>query len=63
VIPKPEVSFASFHIRVINTCPQNRDERFSKRVIAPWLASKLLTTKDTVRFALDDLGTVGRLLG
>ena len=38
-------------------------QRFSKRVIALWLASKLLTTKDTVRFALDDLGTVGSLLG
>jgi hypothetical protein len=32
-------------------------------VIALWLASKLLTTKDAVRLALDDLGAVGSLLG
>ena len=63
MIPKPEVSFASFHIRVINTCPQNRDERFSKRVIAPWLAGKSLKTKDAVRLDLGGLGTVGRVLG
>ena len=36
---------------------------FSKRVIALWLASKLLTTKDAVRLALDGLGTVGSVLG
>jgi hypothetical protein len=34
-------------------------QRFSKRVIAVWLAGKLLKTKDAVRLALDDLGTVG----
>ena len=38
-------------------------KRFSKRVIALWLASKLLTTKDAVRLALDGLGTVGSVLG
>ncbi len=38
-------------------------ERFSKRVIALWLAGKLLKTKDAVRLTLDGLGTVGRLLG
>ena len=38
-------------------------ERFSKRVIALWLAGKLVKTKDAVRLALDGLGTVGRLLG
>jgi hypothetical protein len=36
---------------------------FSKRVIALWLASKLLTTKDAVRLDLDGLGTVGSVLG
>jgi hypothetical protein len=30
--------------------------RVSRRVIALWLASKLLTTKDAIRFALDGLG-------
>ena len=35
----------------------------AKRVIALWLAGKSLKTKDTVRLALDGLGTVGRLLG
>jgi len=38
-------------------------QRFSKRVIALWLASKLLTTKNAVRLDLDGLGTVGRALG
>ena len=38
-------------------------QRFSKRVIALWLASKLLTTKDAVRLALDSLRTVGSILG
>ncbi len=38
-------------------------KRFSKRVIALWLAGKLLKTKDAVRLTLDGLGTVGRLLG
>jgi hypothetical protein len=38
-------------------------KRFSKRVIALWLAGKLLKTKGAVRLALDDLGTVGSLLG
>ena len=36
---------------------------FSKRVIAVWLAGKLLKTKDAVRPALDDLGKVGSVLG
>ena len=63
MIPKPEVSFASFHIRVINTCPQNRDERFSKRVIALWLARQFLRNKDAARLELDGLGTVVRVLG
>jgi hypothetical protein len=40
-----------------------RAQRFSSRVIALWLASKLLTTKDAIRFALDGLGRVGRVLG
>ena len=40
-----------------------RVQRFSKRVIAPWLAGKSLKTKDALRLALDGLGTVGRLLG
>ena len=35
----------------------------SKRVIALWLASKLLTTKGAVRLDLDSLGTVGSVLG
>ena len=38
-------------------------KRFSKRVIAPWLAGKLLKPKDAVRLALGGLGTFGRLLG
>jgi hypothetical protein len=39
-------------------------QRFSKRVIAHWLAGKLLKTKGgAVRLALDGLGTVGSLLG
>jgi hypothetical protein len=38
-------------------------KRFSKRVIALWLAGKLLKTKDAVRLALDGLGTVGSVLG
>jgi hypothetical protein len=33
------------------------------RVIALWLASMLLKTKDAVRLPLGGLGTVGRLLG
>jgi hypothetical protein len=37
--------------------------RFFKRVIALWLASKLLTTKGAVRLDLDSLGTVGSVLG
>jgi hypothetical protein len=38
-------------------------QRFSKRVIALWLAGKSLTTKDGVRLPLDGLGTVGSVLG
>jgi len=38
-------------------------QRFSRRVIAPWLAGKLLKTKDAVRLTPGGLGTVGCLLG
>jgi len=38
-------------------------ETVSKRVIALWLPSNLLRTKDAVRLALDGLGTVGSVLG
>ena len=38
-------------------------KRFSKRVIALWLAGKLLKTQHAVWLALDGLGTVGSLLG
>jgi hypothetical protein len=38
-------------------------QRFRKRVIALWLAGKLLKTQDAVRLALDGLGKVGNLLG
>jgi hypothetical protein len=38
-------------------------KRFSKRVIALWLAGKFLKTKDGVRLGLGGLGTVGSLLG
>jgi hypothetical protein len=38
-------------------------ETVSKRVIARWLAGKLLKTQDAVRLALDGLDTVGGLLG
>jgi hypothetical protein len=38
-------------------------KRFSKRVIALWLACKLLKTRDAARRTLDSLGTVGSLLG
>jgi hypothetical protein len=41
----------------------NMSQRFSKRVIALWLAGKLLKTKDGVRLPLDGLGTVGSVLG
>ena len=34
-----------------------------RRVIALWLAGKLLKTKDDVRLTLDGLRTVGGLLG
>ncbi len=34
-------------------------KRFSKRVIAHWLRPKLMITLDSVRLALDGLGTVG----
>jgi hypothetical protein len=40
-----------------------RAQRFSRRVIAHWLAGKLLKIKGTVRLTLDGLGTVGGLLG
>ena len=36
-------------------------QRFSKRVIAHWLAGKLMKTKDTVRLDLGGLGTLGVL--
>jgi len=36
---------------------------FSRRVIAPLLAGKLLTTEGGVRLVLGGLGTVGSLLG
>jgi len=39
-----------------------RAQRFSRRVIALWLAGKLLKTKDAVRLALDGLGPNGSLL-
>ena len=38
-------------------------KRFSKRVIALRLVGKSLKTKDTVRLALDGLGTIGKLMG
>ena len=38
-------------------------QRFSKRVIALWLAGKLLKTKDAVRLALGGLGSLGSVLG
>jgi hypothetical protein len=38
-------------------------KRFSKRVIALWLGSKLLRTIDAVRLNLGGLGTVGSVLG
>jgi hypothetical protein len=37
--------------------------RFSRRVIALWLASKLLTTNDAVRLALGRLGKDFNVLG
>lgn len=40
-----------------------RVQRLSRRVIAYWLAGKLLKTKDAVRLGLDGLGTLGSLLG
>ena len=40
-----------------------RAQRFSRRVIALWLASNLLRTKDGVRLALDGLGTDFSVLG
>jgi len=51
-------------------CPETKPiqgptlaQQFSRRVIARWLAGKLLKTKDAFRVALDGLGTVGRSLG
>jgi hypothetical protein len=35
----------------------------AKRVIAPWLAGKLMKTKVVVLLAQDGFGTVGSLLG
>jgi len=40
-----------------------RAQRFSRRVIALWLASNLLTTNDDARLDLGGLDTVGGSLG
>ena len=38
-------------------------QRLSKRVIALWLVGKSMKNKDSVRLAMDGLGTVGSVLG
>jgi hypothetical protein len=49
-------------ISLVGGVPDPRNG-LAKRVIALWLASKLLRTIDAVRLALDSLGTVGSASG